>query len=164
MNYTIMKNRIIMGLLLFIPFCGQSQDLELDVHVLPTSVLGDLVMFNITVRNMDEEPAESVAVKVTMKEGLKYSSFAPKALDYNPESGLWRIGKVERHRAAVLTIIANYIAKDDAILLAEISASSGIDPDSTPANGIDTNGNGKVVNDKGDEDDGDAAQNGPFRN
>ena len=38
-----------------------------------------------------------------------------------------------------------------------------MDPDSTPGNGVDTNNNGKVVNDKEDEDDGDAAQIGPFK-
>jgi hypothetical protein len=119
-------------------------------------------MFNIIVRNMDEEPAEGVEVQVTLKKGLKYSSFSPNSLDYNPETGLWRIGKVERHRAAVLGIMANYATKDDAILLAEVAACSGIDPDSTPGNGVDTNGNGIIVKDKGDEDDGDAAQNGPF--
>ncbi|WP_343487876.1 hypothetical protein [Allomuricauda sp. d1] len=144
--------------------CGmlQAQDLELGVHVLPTSVLGDPAMFNITVRNMDEEPANGVEVQVTLDKGLKFSSFTPNKLDFNPETGLWKIGTVERHRAAVLTIIANYVTKDDAILMAEIIASNGIDPDSTPGNGIDTNGNGKIVSDKGDEDDGDAAQNGPF--
>ncbi|MBT8185315.1 MAG: DUF11 domain-containing protein [Eudoraea sp.] len=157
-----MKKRIGICLLLIIPFWGQSQDLELGVHVLPTSVLGDPAMFNITVRNMDEEPAEGVEVQVTLKKGLKYSSFTPKNLDYSPETGLWRIGKVERHRAAVLGIIANYATRDDAIFLAEITACSGIDPDSTPGNGVDTNGNGKIIKDKGDEDDGDAAQNGPF--
>lgn len=139
-----------------------AQDLELDVHVLPTSVIGDMVMFNITVKNMDEELAEGVEVLITLKEGLEFSSYTPNTLDYNPETGIWKIDSIDRIRAKVLSIIANYVAKDDAILMAEIIASSGIDPDSTPGNGIDTNGNGKIVNDKGDEDDGDAAQNGSF--
>lgn len=157
-----MKLRIIICLLLIIPFWGKAQDLELGVHVLPTSVLGDPAMFNITVRNMDEEPAEGVEVQVTLKKGLKFSSFTPNNLDFNPETGRWRIGKVERHRAAVLGIIANYATRDHAILIAEITASNGIDPDSSPGNGVDTNGNGIIIKDKGDEDDGDAAQNGPY--
>lgn len=94
-------------------------------------------MFNITVRNLDMEPAESVEVQVSLMKGLKYSRYTPDKLDFNPESGLWKIGTVERHRAAVLTVIANTIKKEDAILLAEISASSGVDPDSTPGNGVD---------------------------
>lgn len=150
-------------LTLLLPVLVCAQDLELGVHVLPTSVLGDPAMFNITVRNMDEEPTNGVEVQVSLDKGLKFSSFTPNNLDFNPETGLWKIGTVERHRAAVLTVIANYVTKDDAILLAEVTASSGIDPDSTPGNGIDTNGNGIIVHDKGDEDDGDAAQNGPFR-
>lgn len=119
-------------------------------------------MFNITVKNTDEDAVEGVRVKVNMESGLTFSSFTPNTLDFDPESGIWRIGTVDKYKAKVLGVIAFYATKDDAILSAEIIARSGIDPDSTPGNGIDTNGNGVIVNDKGDEDDGDAAQNGPY--
>ncbi|NAS14393.1 DUF11 domain-containing protein [Poritiphilus flavus] len=157
-----MKLKKIYVLLLLLPLMSFSQDLELGVHVLPTSVIGDRIMFNITVRNKDEDPAKGVRVKVNMRSGLKFSSFTPNTQDFDPETGIWRIGTVDRYKAKVLGVIAFYATKDDAILSAEIIASSGIDPDSTPGNGIDTNGNGIIVHDKGDEDDGDAAQNGPY--
>ncbi|WP_222981466.1 DUF11 domain-containing protein [Flagellimonas meishanensis] len=158
-----MKREITIAFISLIGILSHAQDLELDVHVLPTSVLGDPALFNITVRNIDLEPAEGVEVQIELKKGLKFSSFTPNSFDFDPDTGHWKIGKVERHKAMILSIIANYVAKENAILVAEITKSNGIDPDSTPGNGVDTNGNGKIVNDKDDEDDGDAAQIGPFK-
>ena len=119
-------------------------------------------MFNVGVRNTGEDTANGVEVQVTMESGLEFSSFTPNKLDFDPETGVWKVGELEYARSRVLTIIANYAEKDNAILSAEVTACSGFDPDSTPGNGVDTNGNGKIIHDKGDEDDGDAAQNGPF--
>lgn len=150
---------------LFLLLCGgqiYGQDLELGVHVLPTSMLGDPAVFNIKVQNMGEETVQGVEVRVNMESGLEYSSFTPNILDFNPETGVWNVGELYKYQSKVLSIMTQYVTKDNAILMAEVIASSGIDPDSTPGNGIDTNGNGKIVHDKGDEDDGDAAQNGPF--
>ena len=155
------KILILISLLLF---SGQlySQDLELVVQVFPTSLIGDPIMFNVGVRNTGEDTANGVEVQVTMESGLEFSSYTPSKLDFDPETGVWKVGELEYARSRVLTIIANYAEKDNAILSAEVTACSGIDPDSTPGNGVDTNGNGKIIHDKGDEDDGDAAQNGPF--
>lgn len=140
--------------------CGQ--DLELVVHVLPTSVLGDPAVFNVRVRNMGEETVQGVQVQVDLESGLKYKSFTPNTLEFDPNTGIWNVGELYKYQSKVLSIMANYATKDNAILMAEVIASSAPDPDSTPGNGIDTNGNGKIIHDKGDEDDGDAAQNGPF--
>ncbi|UJH66472.1 DUF11 domain-containing protein [Allomuricauda sp. SCSIO 65647] len=139
-----------------------AQDLELDVHVLPTSIIGDPAAFNIGLRNMGEEDAHGIEVQIKLEPGLSYRSFTPNTLNFNPETGIWRLDTLGDKRSKVLTILATYAQRDNAILSAEVIASSGLDPDSTPNNGIDTNGNGKIINDKGDEDDGDAAQNGPF--
>lgn len=139
-----------------------AQDLQLGVHVLPTSVIGDPILFNITVRNSEEEAARGVAVQVKLHSGIAYKSHTPNHLDFDPETGIWQVGEVHNYKAAVLGIIATFKSNEDAILEAEVVASATPDPDSTPGNGVDTNGNGKIVHDKGDEDDGDAAQNGPF--
>ena len=157
-----MKSTLILVFLLLIGGQLHCQDLQLDVHVLPTSVIGDPAMFNITVRNSEEEPAQGVAVQVKMHPGIEYKSHTPNNIKFDPETGIWQIGEVYRHKAASLGIIATFKSNEDAILEAEVVASATPDPDSTPGNGVDTNGNGKIVNDKGDEDDGDAAQNGPF--
>lgn len=140
-----------------------AQDLELDVYVIPTSVLGDPILFNVTVKNKGNEPVQNVKVQVSFESGAEFSSISPKSADYDSTTGVWNVGEVNPIKGQVLGIIAKYAAKDSAIVMAEIISSSGPDPDSTPDNGIDTNGNGILVNDNGDEDDGDAAQNGPFR-
>ncbi|MEX0289434.1 MAG: hypothetical protein AB3N14_10020 [Flavobacteriaceae bacterium] len=157
-----MKKIAILTAILIVPFLANSQDLELDVHVLPTSVLGDPVAFNITVKNKGDEEVTGVEAKLTLKSGISFTNIVPKDLDFDPKTGVWKVGTVDKYRAKIMTVMAKYVAREDAILLAEISASQLPDPDSTPGNGIDTNGNGKTVNDKGDEDDGDAAQIGPF--
>lgn len=161
-----MKTKLFIALVLAAGSLMKAQDLELDVLVLPTSVLGDNVLFNISVRNKDQDLklAEGVKVQVKLESGVEFVSYNPKnLLDYNPQTGIWNIGTVDPVKPLVLSIMAKYIARENAILSAEIIASTGRDPDSTPGNGIDTNGNGKIVKDKGDEDDGDAAQIGPFK-
>lgn len=157
-----MKQILTLITLLLIGSQTHSQDLELVVQVFPTSIIGDPIMFNVAVRNTGEDTANGVEVQVNMESGLKFSSFTPNTLDFDPETGVWNVGELEYARSRVLTVIANYATKDNAILSAEVTACSGIDPDSRPGNGVDTNGNGKIIHDKGDEDDGDAAQNGPF--
>ena len=157
-----MKKIIILSLLIALPALLSSQDLQLGVHVLPTSVIGDPILFNITVRNTEEETARNVVVKVKLHEGIAFSSYTSSKLDFDPETGIWRVGDVDKYKAAVLGVIATFKSNENAILEAEVAACACPDPDSTPGNGVDTNGNGKIVHDKGDEDDGDAAQNGPF--
>ncbi|MEM9647798.1 MAG: hypothetical protein AAF969_04905 [Bacteroidota bacterium] len=157
-----MKTRFSLFLALLSGTLLYSQDLELDVYVLPTSVLGDPILFNVTVKNKGDKPVPGVEVLVTLKSGLKFSGVSPKKSDFNVKTGIWKLGEVVPNKGKTLGIIANYAKRDDAIVIAEISVSGTIDPDSTPGNGVDTNGNGIIINDKGDEDDGDAAQNGPF--
>ena len=158
-----MKEKLILTVLLLMSTWVNSQDLELNVQVLPTSVIGDPVAFNITVRNKGEEAVEGVEAQLTLKSGISFTNVVPKNLDFNTETRVWKVGTVDKYRTKVMTVMARYVAREDAILLAEITASQLPDPDSIPGNGVDTNGNGKVVHDKGDEDDGDAAQIGPFK-
>ena len=154
---------IVVFLILFTSFeWTKAQDLELDVHVLPTSMLNDPVLFNITVKNKGDHPVQGVEVKINLESGLKYSGISPKNADFNPKSGIWKVGEVTPRKAKIIGIIALYAEKENAVVSAEVIASGSRDPDSTPGNGVDTNGNGVIINDKGDEDDGDAAQNGPF--
>ena len=157
-----MKALFVAALALLFAIQMHGQDLELVVQVFPTSIVGDPIMFNIGVGNRGEETTGGIEVQVNMESGLAFTSFTPNTLDYDPETGIWRVGELYKYQSKVLTIIANYATKENAILAAEVVASNGIDPDSTPGNGIDTNGNGKIIHDKGDEDDGDAAQNGPY--
>ncbi len=159
----IMKRTYNLAALLMYSALVYSQDLQLGVHVLPTSVIGDPAIFNIAVRNTEEEPARNVTVQVKLHPGVEYRSHTPNDLDFNPETGIWQVGEVGYYKAKILGIIATFKSNDEAILQAEVSACTCPDPDSTPGNGVDTNGNGVIVHDTGDEDDGDAAQIGPFK-
>jgi uncharacterized repeat protein (TIGR01451 family) len=154
---------IILFILLLIPTSVLTQDLELDVHVLPPAQLGDQAAFNIKVRNTGEEPAEGIRASISIGKGLAFISFIPPGELFDPQSGTWSVGDLAKAQSKVLTIMVTYTAREDAILAAEVSECLSTDPDSTPGNGIDTNGNGQLVADKGDEDDGDAAQIGPFK-
>lgn len=158
----IMKHILMLAITLLTSTILCAQDLQLGVHVLPTSVIGDPAMFNITVRNTEEETARGVAVQVKLHPGIEYRSHTPNNIDFDPETGIWQVGEVHNYKAASFGIIATVKSKEDAILEAEVMACACPDPDSTPGNGVDTNSNGIIVHDKGDEDDGDAAQNGPF--
>ena len=157
-----MNKYIVLVLLVVLVTTINAQDLQLGVHVLPTSVIGDPAMFNITVRNTEEETARNVSVQVNLHPGIAYSSHSPTNADFDPETGIWQVGDVNNYKAATLGVIVTIKTREDAILEAEVASCTCTDPDSTPGNGVDTNGNGKIVHDKGDEDDGDAAQNGPF--
>jgi len=148
--------RTLCFLILTTGICG-AQDLELDVHLLPPAQLGDPAAFNIKILNRGDENVEGVAAKITIKSGLIFSSFAPSNIAYDPKTGIWNVGKLYKKQTKSIAIIATYSDKEDAMLMAEVISSSLPDPDSTPGNGVDTNGNGKIVNDKADEDDGDAA-------
>lgn len=119
--------------------------------------------FNVRIRNTGEESAEGIAVAISLGTGLEFMSFIPSNESYDAETGKWFVAHLAKAQAKVLTIMARYGAREEAILMAEVSECLSPDPDSTPGNGIDTNNNGQVVADKGDEDDGDAAQIGPFK-
>ena len=157
-----MRTKTIIVFLLSMPALMISQDLQLNVNVLPTSVIGDPAIFNISLRNTEKDSAQNVVVKIALHSGLEFKSITPNDLDFNPETGIWQVGTVDYYRAKVLGVIATVKSKEDAILSAEVWSSGSPDPDSAPGNGVDTNGNGVIVHDKGDEDDGDAAQNGPY--
>ena len=118
-----MKKIVILTASLFLPLLVSSQDLELDVHVLPTSVLGDPVAFNITVRNKGEEVVSDVEAKLTIKSGIAFDYILPKNLDYDPKTGIWKVGAIDKFRPKQMTVMARYVAREDAILLAEITAS-----------------------------------------
>lgn len=153
----MMRNAILI-ILFLLGLTGTSQDLQLNVQLLPPAQLGDNAMFNVIIRNYGQELVTGVQSRITLKDGLEYVSNDPTNAEYNPEDGLWYVGSLEKYQAKVLTVVARYKAKVDAVLMAEITRSLATDPDSTPGNGIDTNGNGEIIHDKGDEDDGDAAE------
>jgi|GEM_PF-6407327 len=142
------------------PFLLSSQDLELHVNLLPPAQLGDNGSFTVLVRNTGEEIAEGVQAQVTMGPGLELAGHTTSSnkVSYDPSSGVFQIGSLEKYQTRSVTLVTTYKAREGAMVSAEVTKCLCSDPDSSPGNGVDTNGNGQIVHDKGDEDDGDAAE------
>jgi uncharacterized repeat protein (TIGR01451 family) len=77
---------------------------------------------------------------------------------YNPLTGQWNVGTLTAGQSKTLTITAEVNASGNYLNLAQVTAQNEDDVDSTPNNGVDTDGDGNVIDDPGDEDDGDAAE------
>lgn len=145
-------------MILFCNSIALAQDLELRVGLLPPAQLGDNAAFNVLVRNTGDETVEGVEAQIILEDGLVYVSNSPTDALFDTQTGNWKVGSLYKNQARTLTIVATFKNRENALLKAEITRSLAPDPDSTPGNGVDTNGNGKIVHDKGDEDDGDAAE------
>lgn len=76
---------------------------------------------------------------------------------YDPETGIWNIEQLLGGACTNLEIEAMVTDGGNYVNLAEVIALNETDFDSTPGNGVDTNGNNVFDNDPGDEDDGDGA-------
>ncbi|MBK9335063.1 MAG: DUF11 domain-containing protein [Lewinellaceae bacterium] len=133
-------------------------DLELDIAAdNPTSPIGGTVVFTVTVSNTGPNPATNVDVTSLLPNGYSYVSDNGGG-DYNSGTGLWEIGTLANGATTTLQITATMNPAGNRLMLAEVTAATGQDPDSTPNNGVDTDNDTLVENDPGDEDDGDGAQ------
>ncbi|MTE26071.1 DUF11 domain-containing protein [Winogradskyella ouciana] len=131
-------------------------DLHLQASVQPFATqLGGAVTFTIAVNNKGPAIANAIASKVHIPKSYAISNISVTQGAYNRDSKLWDVGTLEAWDRAVMTIMAVVMDDTDLMTTGEIISSSVLDPDSTPNNGIDTNGNGLIIDDKGDEDDGD---------
>ncbi|MBK8492602.1 MAG: DUF11 domain-containing protein [Saprospirales bacterium] len=119
-----------------------------------TPNVGDNVTFTITVNNLGPDPATLVDVTSLLPSGFTYVSDDGGGA-YNSGTGLWTIGTLNGGATTTLQIVATVNPVGDYLLLAEVTAATGRDPDSTPNNGVDTDNDTNVVDDPGDEDDGD---------
>ncbi|MEZ4987186.1 MAG: hypothetical protein R2795_19450 [Saprospiraceae bacterium] len=73
----------------------------------------------------------------------------------NTNSLVWQNLSLPTGASMILVFTAVPNAANDYTVYAEITAAAQSDPDSTPGNGVDTNGNGICADDPADEDDGD---------
>ena len=131
-------------------------DLGLELSVdNPNASVGMTVIFKIVVTNYG--PAEASGVKVTnqLPSGYTYVSSSPYSGGYDNGTGLWTIGTLAKDSSASLDVTATVNADGDYMDLAEVIASDQQDPDSKPADGVDTDHDNFVVDDPDDDDDGD---------
>ena len=138
-------------------------DLELEMSVNnATPNVGDPVTFTVVVTNQGPSAATGVEVTDQLPSGYIYAGFTTTQGSYNNGTGLWTLGSLAANGNATLTLTATVNVSGNYMNLAEVTAQNENDIDSTPNNGVDTNVDGNVVDDPGDEDDGDGAITAPL--
>ncbi|HSL45573.1 MAG TPA: DUF11 domain-containing protein, partial [Anaerolineales bacterium] len=111
-----------------------SADLSLDKSVSNSSPLyGSNITFTLNVSNAGPDPAGDVVVVDVIPGGFTYVSDNDGGA-YNPGTGLWMVGNLAVDQTKSLTITVTVNAMGSHTNDAEVSASSLIDPDSTPNN------------------------------
>lgn len=131
-------------------------DLHLQASVQPFKTeLGGAVTFTISVNNKGPDISQEVVSRVVIPNSYSITNISVTQGNYNQDTHLWQVGTLKEWSRAVMTIKVVVIDDKDLMTTGEIMSCSTQDPDSTPGNGIDTNGNGNIIDDKGDEDDGD---------
>ncbi|MCB9296620.1 MAG: DUF11 domain-containing protein [Lewinellaceae bacterium] len=137
-------------------------DLELEKSVNnATPVVGSSVTFTVVVSNQGPSAATGVAVTDQLPSGYTYAGFATSQGTYNNATGVWNVGTLAAGSSATLTLTATVRATGNYMNLAQVTAQDQPDADSAPDNGVDTDGDGNVVDDPGDEDDGDGQDVAP---
>ncbi|MCO6489185.1 MAG: DUF11 domain-containing protein, partial [Phaeodactylibacter sp.] len=140
------------------PNCGGSPvvDLSLDISVdNATPLVGDPVIFTVALNNANGfDQANNITVSVPLPAGFTWSS-DDSGGTYTPGTGAWSIPTLAGGATATLNITATVNASGPYLTLAEVSAVDESDVDSTPGDGVDTDGDMNVEDDPDDDDDGD---------
>ncbi len=104
----------------------------------PTPLAGSLVTFEIVVTNSGPQNAAGVEVTDLLPNGYTYSSFTATKGTYNRTTGKWNIGSLLNSDSQTLQITAVVNPVGNYKNIAEVTASSLPDPNSTPNNGVPT--------------------------
>jgi uncharacterized repeat protein (TIGR01451 family) len=105
----------------------------------PTPDAGQVVVFTLTVTNAGPTAATTVKVADTLPGTLTYVSSTPNpGGSYDPATHVWTVGTVNPAGSQSMTLRALVTTSARATNVAEVSHSDLADPDSTPANGVDT--------------------------
>ncbi len=132
-------------------------DLELEKSANVVAAFpGDEIVFTIEVVNNGPSDATDVVVNDFLESGFTYVSHI--GGDYDPATGAWNIGDLDAGASVVLDISVEINGTGEYGNCAEVIAATQDDLDSTPNNGVDTDGDGQSIDDSGDEDDGDCEE------
>ena len=104
----------------------------------PTPLIGSLVTFEVIVTNSGPQNTAGVEVTDLLPSGYTYSSFTATKGTYNKNTGKWNIGSLLNGDSQTLQITATVNATGNYLNVAEVTASSLPDPNSTPNNGVTT--------------------------
>ncbi|MDO6600682.1 gliding motility-associated C-terminal domain-containing protein, partial [Tenacibaculum sp. 1_MG-2023] len=138
----------------------KTSEVTLDADNSGTPTPNDTVVFTISVNNNGPNEAPGVVVTDQIPTGYTLTNNTPSQGSYDVNTGVWTIGTIANQATVTLVIEATINASGEYTNLAEVTASDNFDPDSTPNNGVDTDGDGNVENDPDDEDDGDGEEPG----
>lgn len=117
----------------------ESADLRLSKTVnTPSSSAGQNVIFTITINNDGPNSANGVVVTDLLPTGLAFVSSTPSQGTYNNVNGQWSLGTIANGASATLAITARATTAGALTNVAEITASSAFDADSTPGNNVAT--------------------------
>ncbi|MDJ0791011.1 MAG: SdrD B-like domain-containing protein [Acidimicrobiia bacterium] len=97
--------------------------------------IGDTVTFTIDVTNDGPSPAAGVSVSDTLPAGVTYASDTASQGTYDDATGSWDVGDLAVGQTETLLIRAVVDVDTVIVNVAEVSAATEFDPDSTPANG-----------------------------
>lgn len=140
-------------------------DLSLEKSIdNPLRVVGQPRVFTVELKNDGPEDATSIQVLDKLPDSYTLVNATATSGNYNAATGIWEIASLPKGKSTTLTFdviigpdvnsLPN-ISEINYMNLAEVIRSDQPDPDSTPSNGVDTDGDNFVVDDDGDEDDGD---------
>lgn len=143
-------------------------DLSLEKSVdNPLLTVSSTKIFTVELKNDGPEDATSVQVLDKLSESYMLQNTTASTGNYNAETGIWDIPLLANGETATLTFEV-IVGPDpnnlentfeiDYMNLAEVIRCDQPDPDSTPNNGVDTDGDNYVIDDDGDEDDGDGQE------
>ncbi|WP_223710991.1 PKD domain-containing protein [Flavobacterium potami] len=118
---------------------GQMADLSLTKTVnISNPLIGTAVTFEIIVTNNGPQNSTGVEVTDLLPNGYTYTNFTATKGTYNNISGKWVIGSLANGDSQTLQITGVVNPAGNYTNVAEITASSLPDPDSTPNNGMTT--------------------------
>ncbi|KPV52506.1 hypothetical protein SE17_15120 [Kouleothrix aurantiaca] len=100
----------------------------------PQPNVGEVVTFDVVVRNGGPATATSVLVSDPLPAGLEYVSSAPAQGSYNSLSGAWPVGTLNVGASARLQISARVLTAGTKVNTAQVAAVDQPDPDSVPGN------------------------------
>ncbi|MEN2398675.1 gliding motility-associated C-terminal domain-containing protein, partial [Flavobacterium sp. MC2016-06] len=99
-------------------------------------LIGSQISFEVIVTNNGPKDVSGVRVKDLLPSGYTYTISTTSAGTYNASTGIWNVGILPNGQSETLTVNATVNATGNYINIAEVTASSLPDPDSTPNNGV----------------------------
>ncbi|MEA9412771.1 PKD domain-containing protein [Flavobacterium sp. PL02] len=101
-----------------------------------SQLIGNQVVFEVIITNSGPQNVTGVEVTDLLPTGYTYSSFTATKGTYNKTNGKWNIGSLINGDSQTLQITAVVNATGNYVNVAEVTASSLPDPNSTPNNGV----------------------------